>query len=68
MERQPLKTDTYTKAVLTVIAAALSVIAIQNTVAVATAQGSITKVAICNYTVTSDCAFVSSGLALRVGN
>ena len=42
-----MQTDLYTKAVLTVIALALSAIALQNTIPSAFAQSTLTKVIIC---------------------
>jgi hypothetical protein len=61
-----VKIDAYTKVVLTVIAAALSVIAIQNSVPIATAQSRVTKVTICDPKLPSYCADVTSG-RLMVG-
>jgi len=56
----------YTKTVLTVIAIALSTIAVENVLTPAYAQGSIQKVMICDARATSDCADVSGGGALKV--
>ena len=64
-----MKTDLYTKAVLTVIALALSVIAVRSSLPSAFAQnGGIQKVVICDSLYSEvQCARVS-GYALRVTN
>jgi hypothetical protein len=58
-----MKTDLYTRVVLTVIAVSLSVIALQQSVKPAYAQNSYQKVIVCNPygTKVSDCASVTSG-------
>ncbi len=61
-----MKIDIYTKGVLTVIAAALVAIVVQNGVSTATAQSGITKVTICHPLVTSWCADVNRDGALKV--
>lgn len=63
-----MKTDLYTKFVLTVIALALSLIALQHSIPSAFAQNNRNpvKVIICDATVPNDCADVSSGGALKV--
>lgn len=61
-----MKTDLYTKVVLTVIALALSAIALQNTLPSAFAQsGGIQKVIICDARSPTYCADVSMGGALK---
>ena len=63
-----MTTDLYTKAVLTVIAIALSAIALQHAIPSAFAQSGIQKVIICDSLHGGDyCARVSSG-AIRVSN
>ncbi len=62
-----MKSDLYTKFVLTVIALSLSAIAIQNTIPSAFAQsGGIQKVVICDARYPSFCADVSTGGALKI--
>lgn len=57
-----MKTDLYTKFVLTVIALALSAIAMQNTIPSAFAQsGGIQKVVICDTSYSPVCARVNDG-------
>jgi len=58
-----MKTDLYTKAVLTVIAIALSAIALQNALPSAIAQSGIQKVVVCESQY--NCASVDGG-GLRV--
>ena len=58
-----MKTDLYTKAVLTVIAIALSAIALQNALPSAIAQSGIQKVVVCENLY--NCASVDGG-GLRV--
>lgn len=61
-----MQTDFYTKAILTVIALALSTIAIQGAIPSAFAQGgAVQKVVICDATATTYCASVDA-YALRV--
>jgi hypothetical protein len=62
-----MKTDLYTKFVLTVIAFALSAIAIQNSIPSAFAQsGGIQKVVICDARYPGICADVSTSGALKI--
>ena len=61
-----MTTDLYTKAVLTVIALALSAIALQHAIPSAFAQSGIQKVIICDAIINSICADVSGGGALKV--
>jgi hypothetical protein len=62
-----MKTDLYTKFVLTVIAFALSAIAIQSSITSAFAQsGGVQKVIICDARYTSMCADVSNSGALKI--
>jgi hypothetical protein len=61
-----MKTDLYTKAVLTVIAIALSAIALQHSLTPAYAQSSIQKVVICDGYLTNLCAGVTTTGALEV--
>lgn len=61
-----MKTDLYTKFVLTVIALALSAIALQNTIPSAFAQSNIQKVVICDPQDTSTCAKVNGRGWLQV--
>ena len=56
-----MKTDLYTKAVLTIIALALSVIALQHTIPTAFAQNGIQKVTICDPKDPSECSRVGPG-------
>ena len=60
-----MTTDLYTKAVLTVIAIALSAIAFQQAIPSANAQSNLTKVIICESTY--NCASVD-GVGLRVSH
>jgi hypothetical protein len=63
-----MKTDLYTKAVLTVIALALSAIALQHAIPSALAQSGVQKVVICDSIYgDASCARISGG-ALRVSN
>jgi hypothetical protein len=61
-----MKIDLYTKAVLSVIALALSTIAINLAVPTAFAQGTIQKVVICDPQDISRCAKVNGGGWLQV--
>jgi hypothetical protein len=61
-----MTTDLYTKAVLTIIALALSAIALQHTIPSAFAQSGVQKVIICDALTPSFCADVSTGGALKV--
>lgn len=61
-----MTTDLYTKAVLTVIALALSIIALQHAIPSAFAQSGIQKVIICDAIAQTMCADVSLGGALKV--
>jgi hypothetical protein len=54
-----MKTDLYTKAVLTVIALSLATIALQHTIPSAFAQNRITKVAICDPDQVELCASIT---------
>jgi hypothetical protein len=63
-----MKADLYTKFVLTVIALALSVIAIQQTLTPAYAQSNIQKVVICDPQDNSTCAKVNGRGWLQVIN
>ena len=62
-----MKTDLYTKFVLSVIALTLSAIAIQSSIPSASAQsGGIQKVIICDARYPNFCADVSTGGALKI--
>jgi hypothetical protein len=62
-----MKTDLYTKFILTVIALALSTLAVQHTIPSAFAQsGGLQKVVICDARYPSFCADVSTGGALKI--
>lgn len=63
-----MKSDLYTKFILTVIAIALSAIAVQHSLAPAYAQSTIQKVVICDPQDTSTCAKVNGRGWLQVIN
>lgn len=61
-----MKIDIYTKGVLTVIAAALVAIVVQNGVSTATAQSGITKVAVCDRLSSITCIDITSSGELKI--